>query len=314
LQFSASVSRPSLACKSLAVIIRHENHREINMKPIIVFLFATIISNLTLAQIDWTKTDTTKSVYKNLKTKKFYALSYTYGGTDYEIENKVVTKKTFQKYHKTWKNMENCKPCILLTYDINDHLIFKGIQYVEIQVGYWIEYYPNGKVKLIGHYKENSKGNWNDFFNVEDLQKEDGVFTFYNENGEELYSEYWKEGQFVKQFPEQIKTELWNIELTLDSMNINNKVLACREFKSIIINPKFKNNTTTGANISIDFSVSIIGKKPINKRLTIDEFKTIDVCKILEELDIKLANSASCTMLIYSKDEIICDYNLTIIP
>lgn len=284
------------------------------MKPIIILLFTTLIFNSTLAQIDWTKTDTTKSVYKNLKTKKFYALSYTFGGSDYEIENKVVSKKTFQKYHKTWKSMENCKPCILLTYDINDHLIFKGIQYAECQVGYWIEYNPNGKVKLIGHYKENSTGNWNKFLKDDNCQKEDGVFTFYNENGEELYSEYWKDGQFIKQFPEQSKTEFWNIELTLDSMNIDNKVLACREFNNIIITPKFKNNTTTGANISIDFSVSIIGKKPINKKLTIVEFKTIDVCKILEELDIKSPNSASCSMRIKNNDEIISDYYLTIEP
>ncbi len=284
------------------------------MKPTIILLFTTLIFNSTFAQIVWTKTDTTKSIYRHLKTKKVYAVSGYSNGTEFKIEEKVVSKETFKKYFKTWENIEKCTPCIMLTYDINDKLITKGIQYGEIQVGYWIEYYPTGKVKLIGHYKENSTGNWNDFFNDEDLQKEDGVFTFYNENGEELYSEYWKDGQFIKQFPEQVKLESWNIELTLDSMNINNKVLACREFNNIIITPKFKNNNTTGSNISIDFSVSIIGKKPYNKSLTIDEFKTIDVCKILEELDIKSPNSASCSMRINSNDEIICDYYLTLKP
>lgn len=284
------------------------------MKPTIILLFTTLIFNSTFAQIVWTKTDTTKSIYRHLKTKKVYAVSGYSNGTEFKIEEKVVSKETFKKYFKTWENIEKCTPCIMLTYDINDKLIAKGIQYGECQVGYWIEYFPNGKVKLVGQYKENATGNWNNFLKENNCQKEEGIFTFYNANGEELYSEFWKDGQFIKQFPEQPKTELWNIEFTLDSVNINNKVLTCRQFNEINITPKFKNSSRTGANISIEFGVSIIGKKPFNKNLTTVEFKTIDVCKILEELDIKSPNSASCSMRIYSNDEMICDYYLTLTP
>lgn len=87
------------------------------------------IFNQSFAQVDNLKTDTTRSVYNGIVTIK--------------MKNKSDYRKI----------MAECRPCILLKYDNEDRLVRKAIQYTNCPVGYYIEYLPNGKVKLIGHYK-----------------------------------------------------------------------------------------------------------------------------------------------------------------
>ena len=157
--------------------------------------------NLIFSQSDTTITDTTTSSYRNLVEKKFYRLSYSSqtrdGTTIYKINEKEVDKATYDKYNTTWANMETCKPCILLSYDYNDNLLYKGIQYTDCRVGFWIEYFSNGKVKIIGHYKENKKENWENAYS-QGLCRKDGVWTYFNENGDKLYWESWEDGKLVK--------------------------------------------------------------------------------------------------------------------
>jgi len=278
-------------------------------------LLMLFICNLTFAQMDFAKTDTTKSVYKSLETRKFYKIGYssssTNGVTTYKLNDKEVTKSTYEKYNETWKNMATCKPCILMTYDINDRLLYKGIQYTDCRVGFWIEYFPNGKVKLIGHYKENENGDWNMGMD-RGFCRQDGAFTYYNENGDELYSEYWEEGQFIKQIPEQTKTELWNVELMLDSVKIDNQVLTPKQISEIEIIPKFKNSSTTGTKITIKVRISAVRHKEVEKTFTIDDFKTVDIQKMLEEAGIKSSETAYCGLMIYNNGVNVFNYWLTI--
>ena len=137
--------------------------------------------------INYGQTDTTKSVYSKLKTKKFYQVGTSFeiknGKSRYELEGKVVNKKTYNKYHKTWKNMETCKPCILKTFDIKGNLLNTATYYTDCLVGQWIEYYPNGRIKILGHYKENDTGNWEDLSNRGYCQRKEGFWFYYDENG-----------------------------------------------------------------------------------------------------------------------------------
>jgi hypothetical protein len=274
-----------------------------------------LIWTLTFAQVDTTMTDTTKSVYKGLETKKFYSVGYSSSSTDgimvYKINDKEVSKSYYDKYHDTWKNMETCKPCILETFDLNDKLIYKGIQYTDCPVGFLIEYFPNGKVKLIGHYKENESGDWNNAWDT-GFCREDGAFTYFNDKGQKLYSEYWKAGQFIKQIPEQSKTELWNVELTLDSVKVEKQVLTPKQVSDIKIKPQFKNSSTTGTNITIKFEISAVGHKQISETFTPDKFKSIDAQKMLDEVGIKSPETASCTMYILNNGVNVFIYWLTV--
>ncbi len=127
-----------------------------------LFSQGAITTKLTAA--DSVMTDVTKSVYKNLETRKFYSVQMSANQSGeknvYEVNGKKVSKMTYNKYYSKWKNMVTCKPCILESYDENDILISKGIQYTDCSVGFRITYYPNKKIKLIAHYKENDTGNW----------------------------------------------------------------------------------------------------------------------------------------------------------
>jgi len=287
------------------------------MKRTSLILFITLICNLTFAQVDLAKTDTTKSIYKGLTTKKFYpvgtvSFSENNGVITYWLNSrKKISKSAYDKYHDSWENVETCTPCILMTYDINDKLISKGIQYMDCPVGFWIEYFQSGKVKFIGHYKENEKGDWN---NAEKsgFCRPDGAFTYFNEKGEELYSEFWKDGDFIAQVPEQTKTELWNVELTLDSVNVDKQVLTAKQVSKIKITPKFKNHSTAGTNIIIKFSVGAIGHKEIEQTFTIDNFKNVDVQKMCKAVGIKSSETALCKLMIYSNRINFINYFLTV--
>jgi len=285
------------------------------MKQTELILLLTFICNLTFAQIDLTKTDTTKSAYKGLETRKFYRVGYssssTNGVTTYKLNDKEVSKSTYDKYHSTWKNMETCKPCVLMTYDMNDKLLYKGIQYSDCRVGFWIEYFQNGKIKLIGHYKENESGDWNNAWD-RGFCRPDGAFTYFNETGEELYTEYWKNGQFIKQVPEQTKTELWNVELTLDSVKVEKQVLTPKQVSEIKITPQFKNSSTAGTNLTIKFLVSAVGHIQNEQTFTLDNFNTIDVQKMIDKIGIKPAETASFQLSIYNNDVNVFNYWLTV--
>lgn len=285
------------------------------MKQTALILLMTLIFKLTFAQIDLTKTDTTKFIYKGLETRKFYRVGYssssTNGVTTYKLNDKEVSKSTYDKYHSTWKNMETCKPCVLMTYDMNDKLLYKGIQYTDCPVGFWIEYFPNGKVKLIGHYKENESGDWNNAWD-RGFCRQDGAFTYFNESGEELYTEYWKNGQFIKQVPEQNKTELWNLELTFDGVKVDKQVLTPKQVSEIKIKPQFKNSSTAGTNLTIKFLVSAVGHKQNEQTFTLDDFNTIDVQKMIDKVGIKTTETASFQLSIYNNGVNVFNYWLTV--
>ena len=273
------------------------------MKQITLLALTVLFCNLTFSQVDTIKTDTTKSVYKGLTTRKFYSLGYSTQSKDnittYKINEKEVDKTTYDKYHDTWRNMETCKPCILLTYDYNDKILHKGIQYTDCPVGFWIEYFPNGKVKIIGHYKENESGNWENAYD-RGFCREDGVWTYFNEVGNKLYSEYWKDGQFIKQVPEQTKTELWTVEITHNGTKVNNQIFTPKQVGEIKIIPKFKNSKRTGTNLTVKFEIATTGHKIVSQTFPLTDFGKIDVQKMLIESGVTPTEMASCSIMIFN--------------
>ena len=276
------------------------------MQKLISFLIAVLFYNQSFSQADTLITDTTKSVYKNLTIRKFYSLGYSSSSKDnittYKINDKEVDKTTYDKYHSTWKNMETCKPCILLSYDYNDKLLTKGIQYTDCIVGFWIEYFPNGKVKLIGHYKENKEGNWDSAYD-KGFCRPDGNWSYFNEQGKKLYSEIWKEGQFIKQVPEQTKTELWTVEITYNGVQVNNQTLNPKQVREIKIIPKFKNSKRTGTNLTVKFEIATTGHKIINQTFALADFTKIDVQKMLLESGVTKTETASCSIMVFNNGE-----------
>jgi antitoxin component YwqK of YwqJK toxin-antitoxin module len=261
------------------------------------------------------QTDTT-TIYKELEIKKFYSVGLSYeminGKETYEVNGKKVSKATYRKYESTWKNTETCCPCILKSYDENDVLIREAVSCTDCGVGWFKEFYPNGNVKLSGRYKENTSGNWNDIWVRGFCSVPDGQWTYFSAKGDTLYSEFWKDGAFVKQVPEQVTNEIWNVELTLDGESVSKKVLTPEQVRLLVLTPKFKNSSKTNNNFTIKFEVSAVGHPQNEKSFTMDSFKDIDVLQMLSEVGIPSDKKASFSLMLLDNGKTIAIYYLDI--
>lgn len=174
------------------------------IQSLIKVVFIILISLEVKSQVD-----TTKSIYLKLDTMKFYNVSLSSGPlvncvvgklggpTKYFVDCKEVSKAEYDKYDTIWKKIESCKPCYLQTYDKNDILLYEGLEYNECRVGIWKEFYPSGKIKILGHYKENPKTSWTNIY-PEFCGSKHGLWVYYNEKGEIIKSEKYENNKRIK--------------------------------------------------------------------------------------------------------------------
>lgn len=249
----------------------------------LITIFLTIAFGQVFGQSD------SSTIYKALETKKYYAVGLstqtTNGKVTYQVKGKKVSKSTYDKFQSTYKNMETCCPCILKFYDENDYLFREAVYCTDCRVGAFKEFYPNGKVKLSGRYKENPSENWDDIWTRGFCDVLDGQWTYFNKKGDTLFSEFWKDGKFIKQVPEQKLTEIWDVELTLKGETIEKQQLTVEQVKELVVTPKFKNSNKDKVKLTINFEV-IFGHKQKKQSFTLDSFKNIDITKMLSDLGI----------------------------
>lgn len=161
------------------------------MKSTLLFLsvFTSVFS--------YSQKDTMKTIYKNLPVLKFYTISTETmtenGVVVYKAGGKVVDKATFEVYTSSSANMTQCKPCIMETYDKNNVLASRAVKYLDCPVGYWINYYPSGKIKTIGHYRENESDIWDPLWDAGYCMKH-GTWTEYDEKGKVISRELYDFG------------------------------------------------------------------------------------------------------------------------
>lgn len=272
-----------------------------------------IILTIALGQAFGQSDSTT--VYKGLDTKKFYSVGLssqiTNGKGTYEVNDKKVSKSTYDKYQSTWKNMETCCPCILKSYDENDILISEAVSCTDCGVGWFKYYYKNGKVKLSGSYKENPTGDWTDIWNRGYCSVPNGQWTYFNKRGDTLYTEFWENGTFIKQVPEQPKVEIWDVEIQFNGQDADTLFIPIDHVGDLIIEPKYKNSNTASA-ITIKFEVSAIGYSMNEKEFTLKSFKEIDVSRMLFEVDIPKEKKTSFTLSVYSDGKVVKRFYLNV--
>jgi hypothetical protein len=258
----------------------------------------------------------TSTIYKKLKTKKYYSVglsSQTQDGQGtYKVNGKVVNKSTYDKYQSTWKNMENCCPCLLESYDENEVLIKESVSCTDCGVGWFKYYYPNGNLKLTGYYKENPTGKWKDIWDRGFCSVKTKQWTYFNENGDTLHSEFWVDGAFIKQIPEQSTSEVWDVDLILDGQKIDKQELPINEVKNLIFIPKYKNSNTTPV-VSIKIEVSATGFVPNEKTFTLKTFKNVDISEMLSEAGIPMDKKITVDILLFNGNDSVKSYyfNLT---
>ena len=212
----------------------------------------------------------------------------------------------------TRKNMESCCPCILESYDENDVLLSESIACTDCGVGWFKKYYSNGKLKLTGQYKENPTNNWDDIWRRGYCQVRVGEWKFYNENGERLYSEFWNDGVFLKQVPEQPIAELWEVFLNLNGIKIDTQKVSIDEIRNIEIIPKYK-NSNTNLDLVIRFEITAVGYPIFKKDFSLKTFKDIDVHKMLSELGIPKEEETNFTLSVSDNKKYVRWYSLKVI-
>ncbi len=139
-----------------------------------------------------------KSVYSRLDTLTFYDVELEvetfHGRTTYWVDRKEVTKDKYDYYDFHWKNVDRCTPCFLKTYDTQEKLLKEGVQYGDCNIGDWTEYFPCGKVKIKGRFKENDTGDWFEIWTKGLCSVKHGLWVYFNEHGAVLYAEKYLNG------------------------------------------------------------------------------------------------------------------------
>ena len=158
-----------------------------------------IIAGLLLSVKSYSQIDTVKSIYSKLDTIKTYSVYLTYetgpGYARYYVNKMQVDKAIYDRYEVQADNFLKCKPCYLKSYDINDVLVNASQSYGDCGVGISIDYYPNGAIKVLRHYKQNDTGDWTNLSKRGFCSVRFGKWTYYDPNGKIIKTENYKDGK-----------------------------------------------------------------------------------------------------------------------
>ncbi|RTQ46309.1 hypothetical protein EJV47_22555 [Hymenobacter gummosus] len=241
-----------------------------------------VFASLLLTIQDAVSQSASTSSYKNLATKKFFSGSSSKKpdgiGFSYFIDGKRVDKITYDSFQSSRRNIDNCCPCILQMYNSDGRLVNEGVRCTDAPVGWWKTYHPNGKLKESGQYKENDSGNWDNLCERGYCSVKVGRWTYFDEQGNQLYVEDWKDGAFVKQLPEQPRMEIWGVDFLLRGQNAEKQPVTLGDISQINILPKYKNKAR--AELTIKIRIEAIGYPKFLAECKLDEFKNIDAQKL----------------------------------
>jgi hypothetical protein len=273
------------------------------------YSFSTLILILFCFNI-LSQTDSS-SIYKNLQIKKTYNVgltSTTTGGKSvYKVNDKIVSKDVHDYYKKGRDAINDCCPCILKTYDEKEVLLNEYVSCGDCPVGYYKEFYPDGKLKVKGQFKENPTGNWKDINGRGYCLVSDGKWLYYNEKGQDHYLhhvEVWDKGKFIKQIPESKQVEIWDVEFKLRGSKIDTQIVSIKDVKDIEIVPLYKNKNRS-AEIKIVFSIVAIGYNVNEETFSMDSFKNIDVKGMSNKIKLDNIGKSNSTLDVYDGNKIV---------
>ncbi len=142
-----------------------------------------------------------QTVYKNLPVKKFYTAftetATVNGKTIYKANGKEISKDKYDAMVASRSSIAECTPCMLETYDENGKLSMKAVQYKDCYVGSFTAYYPSGKIKTTGHYRENETDTWEPLWDNGYCIKH-GIWTEFDEKGKVIKTENYNFGNLKK--------------------------------------------------------------------------------------------------------------------
>lgn len=127
----------------------------------------------------------------------------TTNGRVYQANGQVITKEKHDFFKDSWKRAQNCQPCEVYTYNVNDQLKHVVVQYEGCLLGDFKEYYPNGKLKSEGKFKENPSSDYSNLRLRGLCSMRDGLWNYYGEDGKLQTIETYENGTLIKR--EEVK-------------------------------------------------------------------------------------------------------------
>lgn len=160
-------------------------------------LLCSTLTLLLITVAGMAQKENASATYKNLPVKKFYSAftetATVNGKTIYKANGKEITKAQYDAMNASRSAIAECTPCMLETYDENGKLSTKAVQYKDCYVGSFTAYYPNGKIKTQGHYRENESDTWEPLWDNGYCIKH-GAWTEYDAKGKVIKTENYNFG------------------------------------------------------------------------------------------------------------------------
>jgi antitoxin component YwqK of YwqJK toxin-antitoxin module len=119
-------------------------------------------------------------------------------GSKYYINGEQVRKIIYDDKRKLFDNLLKCRPCYLITLNLDQKPIIEAVSYGECMVGSWIEYHKNGRIKSIGQYKENTTGDWSNIYDRGYCSVRVGEWKYFDMNGKLIKVEHYNNGTLVQ--------------------------------------------------------------------------------------------------------------------
>lgn len=264
----------------------------------------------------------TNSVYKNLEIKKSYAVNLESHFVDekavsYKVNGRRVDAKTYQKFDKVNQESDDCCPCFLREYTENEVLIRENVVCGDCGVGVFKGFFPSGKVKIAGQFKENPTGNWEDISARGYCNVRTGIWFYYNElNGFHYlqYIEKWDNGQFIEQKPESNRPEIWGFDYLINAIKIDTQAITIAEFKTSQIIPKYKNKLKySNLRAKVSATVSGVTMNTVQpQECAIEDVGKIDIETLIEKAGIKDLQRIHIQVQVYESERYLRSFQLLI--
>lgn len=256
--------------------------------------------------------------YKDFKVIELHAVTYlpdstVYASGLYWLNNRLIDEANYKTFLENEEKFDSCNPCLLKSFNSDGNLIYEGYQFSDCGVGKFIEYFDNGKPKVIGYYKQNLSSDWRNLVKRGYCSISDSIWTYFRKNGDVAYQEYWSNNTFIKQVPEQDSNEVWRVDLMVNGLRIEqNDSLSIEDFKNLEIVPFFKNQAEKGSSLSLTFSVSAMKRYKIESIGLLTEIKTFDIQGMKRKAGIQESDKVSYGLWVKGGEHVIKFFDLNI--
>jgi antitoxin component YwqK of YwqJK toxin-antitoxin module len=163
-----------------------------SFKSFFLLLSFYLFAGLSLAQ-----TDTLK--YISHSQEKTVTSGKRKEVTSYSVDHQKASKQEYDSAQKSEDLfLTRCKPCWLRSYDKSGKLLSEGMSYTDCRLGTFIQYYPSGKVELVGSYRTNETGDWDKYKEKGLCSVKEGSWVYYKTDGTIEKVEGYENGKLIK--------------------------------------------------------------------------------------------------------------------